>query len=134
MLKSLILRLFRLGLLAGAVAGGYKLYQQTAGAPTGGETPGTGASSAASPADSYDVDLNKLGGPVNQDLLDILVCPLDKGSLEMVDGEWLVNRRNGYRYPIIDGIPVMLIEVGQKYRDESLIQSPPPDNGAAPAT
>jgi uncharacterized protein YbaR (Trm112 family) len=77
---------------------------------------------ASTVADSYGVDLSKLGGTVSQDLLDILVCPLDKGPLEIVDGQWLVNRRNGYRYPIIDGIPVMLIEVGEKYKDESLIR------------
>jgi uncharacterized protein YbaR (Trm112 family) len=35
--------------------------------------------------------------------------------------EWLVNRRNGYRYPIEDGIPIMLLEEGEKNRDESLI-------------
>jgi uncharacterized protein YbaR (Trm112 family) len=35
--------------------------------------------------------------------------------------EWLVNRRNGFRYPVEDGIPIMLLEEGEKHRDESLI-------------
>jgi uncharacterized protein YbaR (Trm112 family) len=55
-----------------------------------------------------------------------LADPEDKGKVELVvmDGkEWLVNRRNGNRYPVEDGIPIMLVEEGQKYRDESLIQT-----------
>jgi uncharacterized protein YbaR (Trm112 family) len=67
--------------------------------------------------DPYAVDESKLGGDVSQELLDRLVCPLDKGPLELVDGAWLVNPRNGYRYPIVDGIPVMLVDVGKRYRD-----------------
>ncbi|MBK6769002.1 MAG: Trm112 family protein [Ardenticatenales bacterium] len=58
---------------------------------------------------------------MNAELLARLVCPLDKGPLELVDGKWLVNRRNGYRYPITDGIPVMLIEVGERYKDAALV-------------
>lgn len=72
----------------------------------------------------YEIDESKLGGEVSQDLLDILVCPDDKQDLEYVDGKWLVCHTCGRRYPIVDGIPVMLIEVGDKYRDESLIQQP----------
>lgn len=58
-----------------------------------------------------------LGGAVSQDLLDYLVCPEDKGPLELVeDGKYLQNPRNGYRYPIRDGIPIMLIEEGKANR------------------
>jgi uncharacterized protein YbaR (Trm112 family) len=61
-----------------------------------------------------------LGGEISPELLKILVCPEDKGPLELVeDGKFLLNPRNGYRYPIRDGIPVMLIEEGKKYRDLS---------------
>ena len=50
----------------------------------------------------------------------MLVCPEDKGPLELVDGgKFLLNPRNGYKYPIRNGIPVMLIEEGKKYRDSS---------------
>jgi uncharacterized protein YbaR (Trm112 family) len=50
-----------------------------------------------------------------------LVCPEDKGPLELVDqGQFLLNPRTGYKYPIRNGIPVMLIEEGKKYQDASL--------------
>jgi uncharacterized protein YbaR (Trm112 family) len=78
-----------------------------------------GASAAATPA---------AGGEkrsISPELLAILADPGDKGPVELVtDGagkEWLVNRRNGYRYPVEDGIPIMLLEEGEKHRDESLI-------------
>ncbi|MBX3013052.1 MAG: Trm112 family protein [Caldilineaceae bacterium] len=55
---------------------------------------------------------------MSQELLKILVCPEDKGPLELVEGgKFLLNPRNGYKYPIRNGIPVMLIEEGKKYRD-----------------
>ncbi|NBU64196.1 MAG: hypothetical protein EBS29_06840 [Chloroflexia bacterium] len=62
---------------------------------------------------------------VSPDLLAILADPGDKGPIELIsdaDGrEWLVNRRNGYRYPVEDGIPIMLLEEGEKNRDENMI-------------
>jgi uncharacterized protein len=62
---------------------------------------------------------------ISPELLAILADPGDKGPVELVsDGEgkeWLVNRRNGFRYPVEDGIPIMLLEEGEKHRDESLI-------------
>lgn len=62
---------------------------------------------------------------ISPELLAILADPGDKGPLVLLtDGvgkEWLVNRRNGYRYPVEDGIPIMLLEEGEKHRDESLI-------------
>ncbi|MBA3531746.1 MAG: Trm112 family protein [Ardenticatenales bacterium] len=58
-----------------------------------------------------------LGGTVSPELLEILVCPEDKGPLELVEtGKYLLNPRNGYRYPIRDGIPIMLIEEGKSNR------------------
>lgn len=65
-----------------------------------------------------------LGGEVSPDLLEILVCPEDKGSLELVDeGRFLLNPRNGYRYPIRSGVPVMLIDEGRKYREDAATES-----------
>ena len=62
---------------------------------------------------------------ISPELLAILADPGDKGPVELLtDGEgkeWLVNRRNGYRYPVEDGIPIMLLEEGEKHRDEGLI-------------
>ncbi len=73
-----------------------------------------------------------LGGKISEELLKILVCPEDKGPLELVDdGKFLLNPRNGYKYPIRNGIPVMLIEEGKKYRDPNFV--PAGGNGAAPA-
>ena len=41
-----------------------------------------------------------LGGEVSRELLDILVCPEDKGTLELIEeGKYLFNPRKGYRYP-----------------------------------
>ncbi len=44
-------------------------------------------------------------------LLNILACPEDKGPLFYVEADAvLYNPRLGRTYPIVDGIPVMLIE------------------------
>ncbi len=76
------------------------------------------SSAAAAPA-------NNPKRSVSPDLLAILADPGDKGPIELISDtegrEWLVNRRNGYRYPVEDGIPIMLLEEGEKNRDESII-------------
>ena len=72
-------------------------------------------------------DSRPLGGQISPELLKILVCPEDKGALELIEeGAYLLNPRNGYRYPIRGGIPVMLIEEGKKNQEPSLIRN----NGA----
>lgn len=49
-------------------------------------------------------------------LLEILVCPQDKGPLEYIeDQQVLVNKRLGIAYPIEDGIPVMLADEAKKW-------------------
>ena len=62
---------------------------------------------------------------ISPELLEILADPADKGPVELLTDsegkEWLINRRNGYRYPVEDGIPIMLIEEGEKHKDENLI-------------
>ena len=45
---------------------------------------------------------------VEERLLKILRCPLGKAKLRE-DGDWLVCEKCGVRYPIRDGIPVMLM-------------------------
>ncbi len=45
---------------------------------------------------------------VEERLLKILRCPLGKAKLRE-EGNWLVCEKCGIRYPIRDGIPVMLI-------------------------
>ena len=48
---------------------------------------------------------------VDPKLLEILVCPLTKGSLEYDrDRQELVSRAAKLAYPIRDGIPIMLPE------------------------
>jgi hypothetical protein len=49
--------------------------------------------------------------PLAPQLLEILVCPKCKGPLEYRDGEdALICVRDKLRYPIRDGIPIMLID------------------------
>lgn len=45
---------------------------------------------------------------IHQDLLDILVCPVDHGELELT-GSTLKCRLCGRVYPIENGIPNMLV-------------------------
>lgn len=52
---------------------------------------------------------------VSQELLDILVCPACHAKVTLED-ELLVCRGCGRRYPIRDGIPIMLIEEGDRLR------------------
>ncbi|MCS4534762.1 Trm112 family protein [Corynebacterium sp. HS2168-gen11] len=48
---------------------------------------------------------------IDPQLLEILVCPQDKGPLEYLETEQvLVNPRLGIAYRIDDGIPVMLVD------------------------
>jgi uncharacterized protein YbaR (Trm112 family) len=42
-------------------------------------------------------------------LMEILVCPLTRSKLRQ-EGEWLIAQTGGLRYPIQDGIPVLLID------------------------
>lgn len=69
------------------------------------------------------------------ELLEILRCPEavhytdkgdDPGRLELVKGTWLVSADSGNKYPIRDGIPVMLIDEGRKWRDTAVEDLPVP--------
>ncbi|MCK4462977.1 MAG: Trm112 family protein [Candidatus Omnitrophica bacterium] len=50
---------------------------------------------------------------IDKELLDILACPACKGDVKL-NGEKIVCTKCGLRYPIKDGIPVMLIDEGEK--------------------
>ena len=58
---------------------------------------------------------------ISQDLLEILRCPAcvreDEGLLEVHQETWLICQEPdcGRKYPILDDIPVMLIEEGDKW-------------------
>ena len=48
---------------------------------------------------------------IDKELLDILACPACKGNIEYdQENEKLVCQKCGRRYPIRDGIPVMLVD------------------------
>jgi uncharacterized protein len=75
--------------------------------------------------------------PIDPELLEILRCPVavhykdkgdDPGRLRLVKGTWLVSDDSGYKYPIRNGIPVMLIDEGAKWKDtaEADLPVPPP--------
>ncbi len=73
--------------------------------------------------------------PISPELLEILRCPIavqskeygdDPGRLELVHNYWLVCADSGYKYPIRDGIPVMLIEEGEKWKDTAVNDLPVP--------
>ena len=47
--------------------------------------------------------------PVDKELLEILACPADKAPVKE-EGDRLVCTQCGRRYPVRDGIPVMLLD------------------------
>ncbi|MCV7260928.1 Trm112 family protein [Mycobacterium shimoidei] len=54
---------------------------------------------------------------IDQALLDILVCPADRGPLLLVD-QTLYNPRLRRAYRIEDGIPVLLIDEATEVSDD----------------
>lgn len=56
---------------------------------------------------------NKEGNTVPQELLDILVCPVDKAKVNL-QGDRLVCEKCGRAYPVRDGIPIMLEEEAEQ--------------------
>lgn len=71
--------------------------------------------------------------PISSDLLEILRCPAcvreREGLLELKRNAWLVCTECGRKYPIVDGIPVMLIDEGDKWRKTEIddLPVPPPE-------
>lgn len=75
--------------------------------------------------------------PIASNLIEILRCPVavhykdrgdDPGRLELAqrpNGDWwLTCADSGCKYPVRDGIPVMLVPVGERYRDVPVEQLP----------
>jgi len=55
------------------------------------------------------------GRNLDSKLLEILVCPLTKASLDYdAERQELISRAAGLAYPIRDGIPIMLPEEARK--------------------
>ena len=57
---------------------------------------------------------------IDKDLLDILACPACRAEVRL-EGDRIVCSSCGKRYPVRDGIPIMLIEEAE---------SPPPTAGS----
>jgi len=66
-------------------------------------------------------------------LLDILVCPADRGPLLLVDeGRELYNPRLRRAYRIDDGIPVLLVDEARDVDDEEHARLTAPGRPADP--
>jgi len=69
---------------------------------------------------------------VSKDLLEILRCPVcvqeGRGMLEFYKESWLICNDCGRKYPIVDDIPVMLIDEGDKWAQtaKDALPVPPP--------
>jgi uncharacterized protein YbaR (Trm112 family) len=69
---------------------------------------------------------------VSQELLEILRCPAcvreKDGLLTLHEDSWLICQDCGRKYPIVDDIPVMLIDEGDKWvsTEVSKLPVPPP--------
>lgn len=70
---------------------------------------------------------------VSQELLEILRCPAcvreKEGLLDFIKESWLVCRDCGRKYPVRQGIPVMLIDEGDKWVETPVekLPVPPPE-------
>jgi uncharacterized protein len=67
---------------------------------------------------------------VKKELLDILRCPAcvreKEGLLDLIQDSWLVCQDCGRKYPIVEDIPVMLIDEGDKWVDTAVDKLPVP--------
>jgi uncharacterized protein YbaR (Trm112 family) len=70
---------------------------------------------------------------VSSELLEILRCPNcvreKDGLLTLYRDTWLICQDCGRKYPIVDDIPVMLIDEGDKWKDTATekLPVPPPE-------
>jgi len=69
---------------------------------------------------------------VSKELLEILRCPVcvreKSGTLEFYKDSWLICQDCGRKYPVVEDIPVMLIDEGDKWvntQAENLPVPPP---------
>ena len=63
-------------------------------------------------------------GPTNEQvdakLLEILVCPLTKATLQYdAAAQELISRAAGLAYPIRDGVPLMIVEAAREIDDKA---------------
>ena len=63
-------------------------------------------------------DTPRAAGTINPKLLEILVCPLTKTTLEYdAERQELISRAAKVAYPIRDGIPIMLPDEARRLED-----------------
>ncbi|XYK78890.1 MAG: Trm112 family protein [Labrenzia sp.] len=56
--------------------------------------------------------------PIDRKLLELLVCPMTKATLEYdADAQELISRTAKLAYPIRNGIPIMLPDEARKLED-----------------
>lgn len=68
--------------------------------------------------DASDQDAGSTTLGVDPKLLEILVCPLTKGSLRYDrEAQELISDQAGLAYPIRDGIPIMLVDEARSLDD-----------------
>ncbi len=59
--------------------------------------------------------MNQSRQGVDPKLLEILVCPVTKGTLRYdADAQELISEQAGLAFPIRDGIPIMLVDEARK--------------------
>jgi len=59
---------------------------------------------------------DRIAHVISPELLDVLACPKCKQKVELdEEGSALVCQNDRLRYPIVDGIPVMLIDEAQSF-------------------
>jgi uncharacterized protein len=61
-------------------------------------------------------DLDRIAHVISPELLEVLACPKCKQKIELTeDGTALVCQTDRLRYPIVDDIPVMLIDEAESF-------------------
>ena len=74
---------------------------------------------------------------VSPELLEILRCPFcvstatrvagdDPGKLTLYKDSWLIEPVYGRKYPIKEGVPIMLVEEGEKWMNTKVEDLPVP--------
>lgn len=71
---------------------------------------------------------------ISKELLETIRCPqalkeknkygADPGRLTLINNEWLVCYDTGFKYPIRNGVPILTIEEGAKWKDVSIENLP----------
>lgn len=64
-----------------------------------------------------DITEKRTSVAIDQTLLSILACPVDKGPLLLIEDELLYNPRLRRAYPIENGIPVLLVDEARDVED-----------------